>query len=74
MGITRVGQGGHKNPGAESLLEAPKSPNNVTSTFFNTEHLLPKDLWCKHGAPNFLLVPGAIQRVTPLCVNELKLF
>ena len=23
---------------------APKSPNNVTSTFFNLEHMLPKDL------------------------------
>jgi len=27
--------------GAEWLREAPKSPNNVASTFFNTVHLLP---------------------------------
>ena len=30
--------------GAEWLRGAPKSPNNVTSTFFNAVHLLRKDL------------------------------
>jgi len=30
--------------GAELLLEAPKSPNNVTSTFFNTVNLPSKEL------------------------------
>ena len=35
--------------GAKSLRRALKSPNNVTSTFFNKVHLLPKD-------PNFELV------------------
>ena len=29
---------------AEWLRGAPKSPNNVTSTFLNTVHLLPRDL------------------------------
>jgi len=28
---------------------APKSPKNVTSIFFNTVHLLPKDLKFEHG-------------------------
>jgi len=28
---------------------ALKRPNNVTSTFFNTAHLLPKDLRFEHG-------------------------
>jgi len=41
---------------------APKSPNIVTSTFFNTVHLLPKDLSFEHGTPNVLLAPGAIKR------------
>jgi len=40
---------GNNFPGAEllwggkSLRGTPKSPNNVTSTFFNTVHLLLKD-------------------------------
>jgi len=39
--------------GAELLMEAPKSPNNVTSTFFNTVNLPSKDLRLTIGAPNF---------------------
>jgi len=34
---------------------ARKSPNNVTSTFFNTVHLLPEDLGFEHGAPSNLV-------------------
>jgi len=41
-------------------MGAPKSPNNVTSTFFNTVHLLPKDLSFEHGALNLLLILDAI--------------
>jgi len=46
--------------GAESLCGALKSPDNATSTFFKTVHLLPKDLRFEHWAPNLLLAPGAI--------------
>jgi len=46
--------------GAKSLWRAQKSTNNVTSTFFHTEHLLPKDLSFEHGGPNLLLALGAI--------------
>jgi len=47
--------------GAEWLPRAPKSPENVASSFFNREHLLPKDLMFEHGgAKNLLLAPGAI--------------
>jgi len=42
------GSRGHSVPGAE-LLGVPKSPNNVASTFFNTVHLLQKDLSFEHG-------------------------
>jgi len=35
--------------GVELLLEAPKSPNNVTSTFFNTVKLPSKELRLDHG-------------------------
>ena len=43
-GVTREGHEGHNFPGAESLREAPRSPSDVTRTFFSTVHLLPKDL------------------------------
>jgi len=41
---------------------APKSRNNITSTFLNTVHLLLKDLRVDHGGavPNFFLASGAI--------------
>jgi len=57
-GVTR----GLQFPGRRITMEAPnryeerrmtagtlKSPNNVTSVFFNTVHLLPKDLKIEHG-------------------------
>jgi len=53
-GVTR----GHNCPGAESLRGAPKSPKNVTGTFFNTAHLLPKDLRFKHGGAKLASCPG----------------
>jgi len=37
---------------------APKSPNNVTSTFFNTVHLLPKGLRFEHGSAKVASCPG----------------
>jgi len=40
---------GAQFPGRRIIMGVPKNPNNVTSTFFNTVHLLPKDLRCKHG-------------------------
>ena len=48
QGRNKWGQGGRSDPGAESLREVPKSPNNVACTFFNTVHLLPKDLRFEH--------------------------
>jgi len=60
-GVTRGGKGA-QFPGrqftmgalnhcrdAELLREAPTSPNNVTSTFFNTVHLPSKELIFNHG-------------------------
>jgi len=44
--------------GAEWLREAPKSPNNVASTFFNTVHLLPKDLRFEYGDAKLASCPG----------------
>jgi len=55
-GVTK----GAQFPGRRITMGAPKSPNNVTDTFFSTVHLLPKDLRFEHGAPNLLLAPGAI--------------
>jgi len=53
-GVTIEGKGGtiaralNHYGGAESLREAPKSQKNVTSAFYNTIHLLPKDLRFEH--------------------------
>jgi len=51
---------GAQLPGHRITMGAPKSPNNVTSAFFNTVHLLPKDRRFEHGAPNLLLASDAI--------------
>jgi len=53
--------------GAQLLLRAPKCPNNITSTFLNTVHLLQRDLSFEHwGAPDLLLTPDPIKpRFTP---------
>jgi len=53
--------------GAELLREAPKSPNNVTSTFFSTVNLLPKDLRFDRGDAKLCFLPRAPSNlVTPL--------
>jgi len=38
-------------------LEAPKSPNNAASTFFNAVHLLAKDLRFEHGSTKLVSCP-----------------
>jgi len=65
-GAPRGGKGGVITPapnhygGAEWLWTLPRSPNNVTSTFFNIVHLLPKDLKFEHGETKLLLAQGVI--------------
>jgi len=44
----------------------PKGPNNVTSTFFNTVHLLPKDLKFEHGGAK--LSSGCLTPLRPCTV------
>ena len=39
-------------------MGAPKSPNNVTSTFLNIVNLLPEDLSFKHGGAKLASCPG----------------
>jgi len=62
-GITR-GPRGEQSPGALSLWGRrmttgwPKSHNNVTSTFFNTLHLLPKYLMFERGGAKLASCPG----------------
>jgi len=51
---------------AEWLRWAPKRPNNVTSTFFNTVHLLPKNLSFEHGSQTCFLPGAPYSLVTPL--------
>jgi len=62
-GVTR-GQGGRNYPGTKSLwghrntAEAPKSPNNVTRTFFNAVHFLPEDPRFENGDAKLASCPG----------------
>ena len=56
-GVTRGMQKGHNATGVKSL-GAPKSPNNVISTFFNTAHLFLKDLKFEHGGAKLVSCPG----------------
>jgi len=44
--------------GRRMAAEALENPNNVTSTFFNTIHLLPKDLGFEHGGAKLASCPG----------------
>jgi len=59
----RCGQGRNEEGreaqlGAESLRGRRKSPNNVTSTSFNTEHLFPKDIRHEHDGTKVAYCPG----------------
>ena len=56
-GVTTGGRGA-QFPGRRIPMGAPKSPNNVTSTFFNTVHLVPKDLRFEHGGVKLASCPG----------------
>jgi len=56
-GITN-GDKGDTIPRAPNHYGAPKSPNNVTSTVFNTVHLLPKDRRFEHGGAKLASCPG----------------
>ena len=44
-------------PRAPNHWVPPKSPNNVTNFFFNTVHLLPKDLKFEHGGAKLVSCP-----------------
>jgi len=69
-GVTKGGKGSatHRAPnhygGAKSLwgrrmtAGGAESPNNVTSTFFNTVHFLPKDLRFEPGGAKLASCPG----------------
>jgi len=52
------GATGTQFPGRRIPMGTPKSPNNVTSTFFNTVHLVPKDLRFEHGGVKLASCPG----------------
>jgi len=73
--VTRsAARGGHNFPCTESLRGATKTPNNVTTTFFNTVHLLPKDLKFEHGGAKVVSYPGrrltSLILVTPLVATS----
>ena len=45
-------------PGRRITIGSAESPSNVTSTFFKTVHLLPKDLRFEHGGAKLASCPG----------------
>jgi len=51
---------GTQFPGRRIFVGGAEKSQQCHKYFLNTAHLLPKDLRFKHGAPNFLLAPGAI--------------
>jgi len=54
--------------GAKSLRGMRKSPNTVTSTLFNTVHLLTEDLSFEHGDAKLASCPGRHQTsLHPCC-------
>jgi len=67
---------------AKSLRGTPKSPISVASTFFNIEHLLPKELSFKHAwgcqtcslprAPNNFITPLQLHYGLPQSTAEFE--
>jgi len=62
---SRGGQGGAQFPERPVTTGAPKSPNSATGTFFNTEHLLSKDLSFEQVSGKLASCPGP--HLTSLC-------
>jgi len=61
-GVATIERGkGGTMPRTPNHWRAPKSPNNVASTFFITVHYSQNSLVSNMGTPNFFLAPGAIQ-------------
>jgi len=54
----RIIMGESNHCGGAEWLWAPKSPNNVSNTFFNAVHLLPKDLRFEHWDATLASCPG----------------
>ena len=52
------GNKGEKCSGRQINIGAPKIPSNVASTFFNTAHLLLKDLRFEHGVAKLVSCHG----------------
>ena len=71
----RRNEGGAKFPGRRITAEGAK---NVTSTFFNTVHLLPKDLKFENGGAKLASCPGrhlaSLGPAHTSQVSKLKLF
>jgi len=63
-GVTRGSKCG-TIPGRRITSRAPKCPQNVTSTFFYTVHLLPKKLRSEHGGGRLASCPR--RHLTSLC-------
>ena len=56
-------------PGRRITMGAPKSPDNVTNTFFNAEHLLPKDLRFELGGAKLASCTGRHLNLLQPCLQ-----
>jgi len=65
----RKGDNGEQFPGHRITMRVPKCPKNVTSTFFNTVNLLPKELRFQHGAAKLASCPGRHLTSLRLCIQ-----
>ena len=75
LATTRVvtrGQGGRNSPGAESLRGAPKGPNSVTSTLFNSSFASERSRVRKWGRQTCFLPRAPFNLVTPLQRHHLQ--
>ena len=74
--VARWDQRGRNSPGVGSLwgrrmaAGVPKSPNNVTSAFFNRVHFLPKDLSFEHDCAKLASCPGRHLTALRPCIQD----
>jgi len=70
LGIKFASRGVPRGQWGEQCIGAEK-PNNVASTFFNTVHLLPKDLRFEYWGVKTFLPLALSNLVTPLCKQDI---
>jgi len=69
--VRNEGGKGAQFPCRRITMGVPQSPNNVRNTFFNTVHLLPKDLRFEHRGAKAASCPGGhLTSFHPCCYGS----